>query len=156
MNLLSAGKKGLQANIAANGHILADRQELRSLFESIAGRLLAGAALELEDLVDALTLKDNRGASVADPVIALDRLVRDAVGLAPLLRTSAHDRHCPKAENRLPLFQCGAGYSYGTSESSVDSLAARLTSAGPMFRARQAEATRYRGRSCATPSLTRP
>jgi hypothetical protein len=78
-SILSTGKKGLQAYIAANGQILTDRQELRALFEDIASRLLAGEALGLEDLVDALTLKDNKGVSVNDPVIALERLVGDTV-----------------------------------------------------------------------------
>ena len=36
-------------------------------------------ALDVESLVDVLTLKDNAGVSAGDPAVALDRLVKDDV-----------------------------------------------------------------------------
>lgn len=49
------------------------------MFVSLAQRVVAGEALEIEDLVDVLTLKDNRSEKGGDGAVALDRLVRDSV-----------------------------------------------------------------------------
>lgn len=91
---------------------------------SIGQRLIDGESLDLEDLIDVLTLKDNTGISVSDSTIALDRLVKDEVStLSPFslrcqLTVYAFVRsRCLTVGNKSPFFQSGEGYSFGTSES---------------------------------------
>jgi hypothetical protein len=55
------------------------RPDLRRLFVDFAQRLVDGWALDTEGLVDVLTLKDNESGSSRDPIIALEKLVRDTV-----------------------------------------------------------------------------
>ena len=69
-----------------NATVIQGRPAFLDLFNRLAGNLLAGKALSLEDLVDVLTLKDNRGRSIYDPVVALTRLFRDTVGSLVLCR----------------------------------------------------------------------
>ncbi|GFZ42387.1 hypothetical protein JCM24511_00102, partial [Saitozyma sp. JCM 24511] len=68
----------LEAFVAAHLTNLRDRPAFRQLFVSLAQRVVAGEALEIEDLVDVLTLKDNRAEEGGDGAVALDRLVRDS------------------------------------------------------------------------------
>lgn len=58
---------------------LKGRPTFLRLFVETAQQLVDGSALDIEDLVDVLTMKDNDGENGLDPVIALERLVRDAV-----------------------------------------------------------------------------
>lgn len=96
---------------------------------SIGQRLIDGESLNLEDLIDVLTLKDNTGISVSDSTIALDRLVKDEVSrLSPSslrcqLTVYAFVRsRCLTVGNKSPFFQSGEGYSFGTSESTQDKM----------------------------------
>jgi nuclear pore complex protein Nup133 len=73
----------LEAYVAAHLTNLRDRPAFRQLFVSLAQRVVAGEALEIEDLVDVLTLKDNRAEEGGDGAVALDRLVRDSVRRQP-------------------------------------------------------------------------
>jgi nuclear pore complex protein Nup133 len=69
---------------------LVDRPTFRKLFVNNAQRLVYGTALSIEDLVDVLTMKENGGdAGARDPVIALERLLRDVVSVS---RASASAR----------------------------------------------------------------
>jgi nuclear pore complex protein Nup133 len=83
--IVATKEKSIEAYVQSHATGLASRPALEALFARSAGRLIDGQALNLEDLIDVLTLKDNRGQSVNDPVIALDRLVRDTVSLAAIL-----------------------------------------------------------------------
>ncbi|WWD16353.1 hypothetical protein CI109_100779 [Kwoniella shandongensis] len=56
--------------------LLVDRPAFKSLFLTLTQELVDGKGLDLEGLIDVLTLKDNY-ERVGDAAIALDRLVRD-------------------------------------------------------------------------------
>ncbi|OCF44072.1 hypothetical protein I317_02025 [Kwoniella heveanensis CBS 569] len=56
--------------------LLSERPTFARLFVELAQRLIDGGALDLEDLVDVLTLKDNHERT-DDAAIALERLLRD-------------------------------------------------------------------------------
>lgn len=77
---------------------------------SIGQRLIDGESLDLEDLIDVLTLKDNTGISVSDSTIALDRLVKDEVSrLSPWphpsvsLRSMLHSQSLPDGRKQVAL-----------------------------------------------------
>lgn len=69
----------MEAYATQHAQNLADRPTFRKLFIEVTQQLVNGTALGIEDLVDALTLKHNSGESSGDPVIALERLLRDEV-----------------------------------------------------------------------------
>lgn len=72
----------LSSPIESQATLLEGRLSLRQLFSEQAQQLVNGAALDIEGLVDVLTLKDNGGASSRDAATALDRLVKDTVSLS--------------------------------------------------------------------------
>lgn len=70
----------LTAYLDKNLHILHDRLAFSELVTDLARRLVDGQALDIEGLVDVLTLKDNAGEEERrHPGIALDRLRGDSV-----------------------------------------------------------------------------
>ncbi|TXT07474.1 hypothetical protein VHUM_03194 [Vanrija humicola] len=62
---------------AAPTTVLVERPAYTRLLTQLISRLLAGDALDVEGLVDVLTLKDNIGGRERDAAIALERLVAD-------------------------------------------------------------------------------
>ncbi|KAK4686173.1 hypothetical protein P7C73_g3957, partial [Tremellales sp. Uapishka_1] len=70
-------KPSVEKYVDENVTLLDARLSFKVLFASLARRLVDGAALDVESLIDVLTLKDNRGVSSGDAAIALDRLMRD-------------------------------------------------------------------------------
>jgi hypothetical protein len=52
------------------------------MFVHFAQKLVDGSALDTEALVDVLTLKDTSIVGSRDPVIALEKLLRDTVSAA--------------------------------------------------------------------------
>ena len=56
---------------------LEDRPTFLQLLLDLGQALLDGTALDLEGVIDVLSLKDNGGTFAADFAIALDRLTRD-------------------------------------------------------------------------------
>lgn len=74
----------MDSYIVAHARALATRPAFRGLFKDLGESLVHGTVLDLEGLVDILTLKDNDGEAIGDPVIALDRLVRDTVSSLPI------------------------------------------------------------------------
>ncbi|WRT63927.1 uncharacterized protein IL334_000854 [Kwoniella shivajii] len=56
--------------------LLADRPAFRNLFTNLAQQLISGSALDIEGLIDVLTLKDNFERT-RDAALALERLVGD-------------------------------------------------------------------------------
>lgn len=78
-------RRGVQPSMAeyaqTNLPALSTRPRLQDLFVEMAQQLVDGYALDTEGLVDVLTLKNDVGPAVKDPVIALEKLVRDTVGL---------------------------------------------------------------------------
>ncbi|KAL1411896.1 hypothetical protein Q8F55_002882 [Vanrija albida] len=63
--------------VAENAKVLVQRPAYTRLLTQLISRLLAGDALDVEGLVDVLTLKDNIGGRERDAAIALERLVAD-------------------------------------------------------------------------------
>lgn len=63
-----------------------DRPTLRRMFVHFAQQLVNGSALDTEALVDVLTLKDTPVVGSRDPVIALEKLLRDTVSPLSHLR----------------------------------------------------------------------
>lgn len=61
--------------------LLEGRPSLTQLFDDIAERVVNRTVVDVESLVDVLTLKDNFGTSGMDPAIALDRLAKDIVSV---------------------------------------------------------------------------
>lgn len=116
--------KTIEAFINAHAANLDDRPTFRQLFVDLAQDLVNGHALDLEGLVDILTLKDNRAESVNDGIIALNRLVRDSVSLLAPRNLRAHGRLCLKAGNRSHCYRLGGGYSFAMSE--PPTIAARM------------------------------
>lgn len=94
--------KAIDKYIAEHTTVVQSRPVLANLFETRARQLQAGHALVVEDLVDVLTLKDNRGNSRQDPFFALEKLVIDSVCRKDYNDNFRTDvRHCPKGESRL-------------------------------------------------------
>lgn len=75
---LSAIVERATASLSPN---LVDRPTLRALFKQLAGELLAGRTLAVEDLVDLLTLKANAGDEVSSFATALDVLRKSRVSV---------------------------------------------------------------------------
>ena len=73
--------KAIDKYLAENTSVVRPRSVLAEHLDQLARKLQAGHALDIEDLVDVLTLKDNRGESAGDPVVALGRLVGDRVSV---------------------------------------------------------------------------
>ncbi|ORY21434.1 Non-repetitive/WGA-negative nucleoporin C-terminal-domain-containing protein, partial [Naematelia encephala] len=69
----------LELYVATNLTKLDTRPAFRQLFSNLAEDLIEGKALDIEGLVDVLTLKDNMGAESGDCAVALERLIRDTV-----------------------------------------------------------------------------
>lgn len=113
--ILETKQKSIAAYVSAYATGLTSRPAFAALFARLAGQLVDGQALDIEGLVDVLTLKDNRGPSTEDPVIALDRLIRDTVSHKRMAGSSANDSRCPWDENRLRSYRPGAGFSFAMS-----------------------------------------
>ncbi|WVR03681.1 hypothetical protein IAU60_000676 [Kwoniella sp. DSM 27419] len=77
-SLLASGNSGRNKQPKLENQItsLTDRPAFRRLFTDLAERVLGGLALDLESLIDVLTLKDNLDRS-EDPAVALEGLMRD-------------------------------------------------------------------------------
>ncbi|KAL7420109.1 hypothetical protein Q5752_005074 [Cryptotrichosporon argae] len=74
----SAAGGGADAVVAAHAAGLAEKPAFTELLADCVGRLIAGDALGIEDLVDVLTLKDNAGDAELDYARALERLSMDS------------------------------------------------------------------------------
>lgn len=59
--------------------LLDDRPALKTQFETFARQLSNGEALDVEGLIDVLTLKDNKGEEDVDAAWALDKLAKTSV-----------------------------------------------------------------------------
>jgi len=77
--IVATKQESIAAYVQSYATGLTSRPSFAALFARLAGQLIDGQALDLEELIDVLTLKDNRGSSVNDPATALDRLIRDTV-----------------------------------------------------------------------------
>ena len=64
--------------------LLEGRPNLNQLFDGLAERIVDRNVVDVEGLVDVLTIKDNFGTSGMDPAIALDRLAKDIVSVVLL------------------------------------------------------------------------
>jgi hypothetical protein len=79
-------RRGAQPSMAdyaaSHSTCTGDRPTLRRMFVHFAQKLVDGSALDTEALVDVLTLKDTSIVGSRDPVIALEKLLRDTVSAA--------------------------------------------------------------------------
>lgn len=73
----------ISSPVTGQATLLDRRPAFKQLFESLAHQLIDGIALDVEGLMDVLTLKGNVGESSGDAATALDRLVKDSVSTAP-------------------------------------------------------------------------
>lgn len=81
----------LSSPIKGQATLLDGRPVFKDLFVDLAQQLANGTALDVESLVDVLTLKDNVGISSRDAATALDRLMKDQVRvLWPMLGEEHH------------------------------------------------------------------
>ena len=71
------------SSVAEQAH-LEGRPRLKQLFADLAQQLAQGKALNVEGLIDLLTLKKSNEEARADAAIALDRLVKDVVSHFPV------------------------------------------------------------------------
>lgn len=94
---------------------LQNRPVLHRRFIDLAKSLAAGQALDIEDLIDVLTLKDNRGDFANDPTVALGRLINDTVRIRAMHHDS-HARPCPREESKSRWSRRGDGFTSATSK----------------------------------------
>jgi hypothetical protein len=69
----------MSSSINGGATNLDSRPTFRQLFVDLAQQLVGGIALDIEGLVDVLTLKNNVGLTSGDAATALRRLVKDIV-----------------------------------------------------------------------------
>ncbi|EIW66527.1 hypothetical protein TREMEDRAFT_74725 [Tremella mesenterica DSM 1558] len=72
------GSPSIENFVVTNCKGLENRPAFKALFIDLGRRLLEGKALDVEGLIDALTLKDNHGSSAGDSAVALDRLTKSS------------------------------------------------------------------------------
>jgi hypothetical protein len=72
-------QSSLEAYVSINLSNLKRRPAFHQLFVTLAQQLVNGSALDIEGLVDVLTLKDIQAMEGGDAVVALDRLFKDTV-----------------------------------------------------------------------------
>ena len=76
----------MTSTIEEQATIVGRRPTFKHLFVNFSRQLCDGITLDLEALIDVLTLKDNIGESAVDAATALDRLYKDTVRLQSLHR----------------------------------------------------------------------